>query len=110
MAYMRAAALADLWEGEMMGVRVGGVPVLLVHLDDGLHAFVDRCAHQAVPLSDGTLTGEVLVCAAHGWSYDARTGCGLNPAQARLQSIPVQIVGGEILVDVAAPRSVGGAP
>lgn len=111
MAFLRAAALADLWEGEMIGVRVAGVPVLLVRLDDGLHAYVDRCAHQAVPLSEGVLDGGVIVCGAHGWSYDARTGRGVNPARARLSAIPVRAEGADILVDVgAAAARAGGAP
>lgn len=113
MPWVRAVADDEVWAGELRGVRVAGVPVLLVRLDEGLFAFVDRCAHQAVPLSEGTLDGAVITCRAHGWSYDARSGHGVNPACARLRAIPVRVEGGDIFVDLAglagdARRAEGG--
>ena len=38
-----AAALDELWIGEMKGVVLDGTPVLLVRLDDGVRAYADRC-------------------------------------------------------------------
>lgn len=99
MPFVEAARADDLWEGEMKSVLVGGLPVLLVAIEGGIYAYLDRCAHMRVPLSDGRLCGRTLVCAAHGWSYDACGGRGLNPAGVALQSLPVRREGDRILVD-----------
>ena len=69
----------DLWIGEMAGVKVDGHPVLLVNVEGTVCAYEDRCRHRAQPLSQGRLTGNRLVCAAHAWEYDAATGRGINP-------------------------------
>jgi len=108
MSFRRAARRSELWVGEMKGVVVDGVPVLLVSLDDGLRAYEDRCAHKGVALSAGRLAGPRLVCAAHEWEYDVATGSGLNPIRACLRAFPVALEGDDILVDVgeAAARAV----
>jgi toluene monooxygenase system ferredoxin subunit len=102
MSFRRAASRAELWVGEMKGVVVDGVPVLLVSLEDGLRAYEDRCAHKGVALSAGRLTGARLVCAAHEWEYDVASGSGLNPTRACLRAFPVALEGDDILVDVGA--------
>jgi nitrite reductase/ring-hydroxylating ferredoxin subunit len=86
----------------MVGVVVGGVPVVLLRIDAAVYAYEDRCAHQGMKLSAGRLDGAVLTCAAHHWTYDALSGCGLNPVAVRLRRFPVHIDGDAILVDTAA--------
>lgn len=87
---------AELWEGELRAI--GGV--VLVRTGGAVHAYRDRCAHLGQPLSTGTLVDGVLTCAAHHWTYDACTGCGINPPGARLVRYPVVIADGVITVEV----------
>jgi toluene monooxygenase system ferredoxin subunit len=100
-SFCPAATVDDVWEGEMVRATVNGIPVLLVHTCGELSAFLDRCAHQGVALSEGRLDGGVIVCRAHGWRYDARSGQGINPSSACLKRYPVRIEGSAILVDVS---------
>jgi toluene monooxygenase system ferredoxin subunit len=106
MSFRRAAGRDELWIGEMKGVVVGGVPVLLVSLEDGVRAYEDACRHKGVRLSTGRLTSTRLVCAVHAWEYDAATGRGLNPERVCLRAFPVELAGDDILVDVDAPLAV----
>lgn len=70
----------QLWEGEMIGVRLAGADVLLVNLGpDGIHAYDNRCPHAGSRLSDGRLSAANLRCGAHLWEFDVRTGEGVNP-------------------------------
>ena len=101
MSFRRLGTRDTLWAGEMQSVEVDGRRVLLVDVDGHVSAFVDRCAHQGVPLSEGALAAGVLTCRVHEWQYDARTGVGLNPACARLERLRVELRGEEIWVDVA---------
>ncbi len=100
MTFRKAATVNDVWQGEMVGVRVCGQAVLLVHAGEGICAYRDRCAHKGLPLSQGRLRGAVIACAAHGWEYDARTGRGINPASVQLARLEVKIEGDDVLIDL----------
>ncbi|MGH8517473.1 MAG: Rieske 2Fe-2S domain-containing protein [Panacagrimonas sp.] len=103
MAMVRACSLDDLWEGEMREVSIGGRRVLLVHADGGhLAAFSALCPHQAFPLVNGSLEGNVLTCSAHLWQFDATTGLGVNPKGCALRRYAVMQDNGEVFVDLAA--------
>ena len=105
MAFVRVAAVDDLWSGEMRGYLVQGQKVLLVRIEDSFYAYEDRCAHLGIPLSKGALAGRVLTCSAHCWEYDVCTGAGVNPSSARLTPVPIKVEGDEISVDVGEARS-----
>lgn len=107
MALTRMCPLEQLWIGEMRGCVVGGRRVLLVRVDDGVHAYEDRCAHLGLPLSNGTLANGVITCSAHGFQYDARSGLGINPKNLRLTPLPVRVDDGQIWVEDGTK---GGAP
>jgi len=94
----------ELWDGEMQGREVSGKKVLLVKLDGRVCAYEDRCAHLGVALSEGELVGDVIVCSAHHYRYDARTGRGVNPKSVQLKSLSVALEGGMIAVELEADR------
>jgi toluene monooxygenase system ferredoxin subunit len=99
-AWLYAGTLDDIWEGEMRGVNLGAVDVLLCNVDGEVFAYEDRCPHLVNPLSQGVLRDHVLTCAAHEWMFDARTGHGVNPASACLHRYPVRLDGDRIFVGV----------
>jgi toluene monooxygenase system ferredoxin subunit len=96
-----------LWIGDMLAKVVDGQPIVLVRLDDAVHAYADRCVHMGVPLSQGRLDGTVLTCSAHHYRYDVRTGLGVNPREVCLTAFPVRLEEGRVLVDVTAPSGGG---
>lgn len=100
MTFQRALAEDDLWIGETRGIELGGVKLLLVNVEGCVTAFEDRCQHQGWPLSRGRLEDGTLICALHGWRYDARTGAGVNPRGCALRSFAVRVASGAIEVDV----------
>ena len=102
-----AGTLDDLWEGEVRGVNLGGVDVVLCNVDGELFAYEDRCPHLANPLSHGVLHQNTLRCAAHEWEFDARTGQGVNPQAARLKPFPVRLDDDRIFIAIP-PESARG--
>jgi nitrite reductase/ring-hydroxylating ferredoxin subunit len=102
-----AGTLDDLWEGEVRGVNLGGVDVVLCNVDGELFAYEDRCPHLANPLSHGVLNHNTLRCAAHEWEFDARTGQGVNPQAARLKPFPVRVDDDRIFIQIP-PESARG--
>lgn len=101
MVLREVAGEPDLWPGEMGSYLVDGERILIARTDDGLHAYVDRCPHLGLPLGTGKLLGHVLTCAAHGYSFDIRTGEGVNPRRACLKRVAVRLADGSIYVDTA---------
>jgi toluene monooxygenase system ferredoxin subunit len=95
-----AATLAELRIAGLLQRELAGKKVLLVLAEGAVSAYEDRCAHLGLPLSGGRLEGRSLICPAHEWEYDARTGRGLNPSSVCLKSFPVTIDREEILVEL----------
>jgi nitrite reductase/ring-hydroxylating ferredoxin subunit len=53
---------------------VDGVPVAIWRVGDAFYAMEDVCPHAGRPLHDAELDGCIVVCPAHGWDFDVRTG------------------------------------
>lgn len=100
MPYLKVAQIDELPSGEMRGVVVDGVKVLVVNLDGEVFAYQDRCLHMGVPLSQGWFEGASLVCFLHGWEYDARTGETIRPPGSCLERFAVRVEDGAVWVSV----------
>ena len=100
--WVRVAAVADLAEGSMLAVDVNGQNLAIYHLDGGeICATSNVCTHAFAMLTDGWLEGNVIECPLHAGQFDVRTGKGLcPPIEEDLQTFPVKVEGGEILVDL----------
>ncbi|HEY9763698.1 MAG TPA: aromatic ring-hydroxylating dioxygenase subunit alpha [Trichocoleus sp.] len=53
-----------------------------------VHALEDRCPHRQVKLSEGQVDGDNLVCAYHGWSFNAQGNCADVPYLEANQKLP----------------------
>jgi len=97
--------------------RLGGgdwpVRGFVVRAGTAVHAYLNRCAHLALPLNllpDRFLThdGSLILCTAHGALFEKGTGyCVAGPCIGQsLQRVPVQVEAGCVMladeVDVAA--------
>jgi toluene monooxygenase system ferredoxin subunit len=99
MAFLPAAKSSELWQGELHPLELGERKLFLARLPDGVRAYENRCPHQGVALSEGSLNGCQLTCCAHQWEFDLETGRGLNPECARLTAFSVKEENGMIYVD-----------
>ena len=96
----RVIEAEEMWNGDVVAAVAGGTRLVLVKVDGVVHAYADRCAHLGQPLSQGSLVGGVLTCAAHHWQYDATTGKGINPATACIARFPLTVEDGHIFVEL----------
>ena len=77
------AAFAQELRHELLPRTLLGKRIVLYRTAEGQPvALADRCAHRAFPLSRGTLEGDTLVCAYHGFRYDAQGNCIEVPSAA----------------------------
>lgn len=64
------------------------------------YAIDDTCTHADVPLSEGDIGQGCVECWAHSAEFDLATGEGTLPAPKPVRTYPLQLVDGDVLVDV----------
>ena len=108
-AACRSAELAD---GAMRGVEIGGRKVLLARVAGRCHAVGGTCPHAGAPLAEGVLRGGTVICPWHKAAFDVTTGARLEPpALDRLPAFTVREADGQVLVTLDdAPDRVDPAP
>ena len=81
--YWHPVALSEDVDEGPLAVRLLDERVVVYRLGSGEdRAFHDLCIHRGTPISLGRVEGETIVCAYHGWTYDAGGKC------IRIPSIP----------------------
>jgi len=99
--WIKVAAEGDCPIGLLKGVMADGTPIVLANIEGTVCALRDQCSHEDLPLSDGELEGNEIVCLYHGARFDACSGARKTlPAIRPVDAFPVEIRDGEIFVDV----------
>ena len=70
----------ELPEGQPHAVKLLDEDIVLWRVGDRVHAWRDLCVHRGTRLSLGSVQGETLVCAYHGWTYNGEGRCVRFPA------------------------------
>jgi phenylpropionate dioxygenase-like ring-hydroxylating dioxygenase large terminal subunit len=70
----------ELPEGQPRAVRLLDEDIVLWRVGERIHAWRDLCIHRGTRLSLGSVQGETLVCAYHGWTYNQEGRCVRFPA------------------------------
>ena len=101
---LRLLRTSELWEGELVAVEAPSCRVLLTRVGNDVKAYLDRCPHQGVRLSEGSLSGSIVTCRAHHFEFDLGTGRCLNPRELSLEALPIAIEDDFIVLE---PRAEG---
>ena len=96
-----AAGLDQCPPGNLLGVEVAGMRIMLANVDGTIYALENRCSHQDLPLSDGYLEDGQVECAHHGARFDACTGGATAlPGIKPVATFSVDIRDGDIYVQI----------
>lgn len=110
--YWYPALFADeLGEGEVRGVTIAGVPILLRRAAGKVHALRDQCLHRGVTMSvrPRCFSDDTISCWYHGFTYDLETGVVTSiigapddplVGNARMQVFPTRELAGIVFVFV----------
>ncbi|MCS5710894.1 Rieske 2Fe-2S domain-containing protein [Candidatus Berkiella aquae] len=80
---------------------INGHPIALFNLNGEYYAIEDSCPHQGLPLSDGPVLGNEIICPYHGARFCIKTGeVTAPPAYEDLPTFEVRIIEGMIQVKV----------
>lgn len=87
----------------LRGARVIKTPLGCVGLfrtgPQEVFAADDRCPHKGGPLSEGIVHGQSVTCPLHNWVFDLNTGEAQGADEGRIETYPLRIEDGRILID-----------
>jgi len=91
--------VAQAKENALYRVTAGGVPVLLVKLNESYAAIAATCSHAGGPLDEGTLANGIVQCPWHGSRFRLRDGKAVTgPATISQPRYDVRVRDGQIEV------------
>ena len=97
--WVTVAQLADIGEGEVLGVEIGDNSIALYNIDNEIFATDNICTHAFALLSDGWLDGDCIECPLHAGRFEVRTGKALGPpVDENIKVYPVRVVGNDVQV------------
>ena len=103
--FVEAVPLDDLPPGRGTVVTIGNKDVALFNVEGTVCAMENACLHQGQSLGASPLDGCVVTCRAHGWRYNVTTGNTLHVPGYGVQTYPVKIVDGAIMIALARPSA-----
>jgi nitrite reductase (NADH) small subunit len=101
MALVKVGRVSQLPPGSVMQADVGENSYAVCNVGGELHALDGFCPHAGGPLGHGALHGYTLVCPWHAWEFDCRTGANDFDPDVVVPTFPVNVDGGDILLDVS---------
>jgi naphthalene 1,2-dioxygenase system ferredoxin subunit len=75
--WIDAAALADVPQGDVIGVLVAGKDIALYEVEGQVFATDNICTHGHARMSDGFLEGHEIECPLHQGKFDVCSGKAL---------------------------------
>ena len=98
---------SEFESGVAKKVKVDGVAVAVVRIDDEIFAIADKCSHADVSLSDGVVWCETkqLECIKHGSAFSLVTGVpNTLPATQPVPVYEASVVNGEVMISVGEAK------
>ncbi len=95
--------IASIDDIPLRGARIVKTPVGCIALfrtgEAEIYAASDSCPHKGGPLSEGIVHGQSVTCPLHNWVFDLNTGEAQGADEGRIETYPVQIEAGRVLLD-----------
>jgi nitrite reductase (NADH) small subunit len=102
MTWLDIGALDDI---PLRGARIvktaAGCVAIFRTAEAEVFATADRCPHKGGPLSEGIVHGRKVTCPLHNWVFSLETGAALGADEGQIETYPVRVEAGRILLDVS---------
>ncbi len=82
-------------------VRADGVEIGLFRLSSGqVLAVENRCPHQEGPLTEGIVSGEIVICPLHSWKIGLKDGKVLPPDSGCVKTYSVKVRNEKVWIEL----------
>lgn len=102
--FKKACLISDVTVTHAKNVTLDGVEIALFQSADGFVARSGVCKHNAFKLELCEISGDVVRCPLHGWTYKISTGKGVKPSWTCLDRFDLEVRGNEIWVRTEASK------
>jgi nitrite reductase/ring-hydroxylating ferredoxin subunit len=97
--YVKICSENELLQGKAKVVEIEGNEVIVIKLNDKIHALENTCSHDGGSLGEGTVTDGHIECPRHGGWFDIETGEATRmPAIAPIRTFEVKIKEGDVFI------------
>src|ERR1700685_1293590 len=100
MPLLKVSPVSELPPGAVKEVEAGETTYAVCNVGGELHCLDGVCPHAGGPLGQGTLNGNYLVCPWHDFEFDCRSGLNDSDGDMQVQTYPVVVQDGHILIEV----------
>jgi nitrite reductase (NADH) small subunit len=98
--FTKVADVSEVAPGQGKVVEAQGKTLAVFNCDGTFYAIDNTCLHRGGPLGEGDLSGTIVSCPWHGWTYDVTTGANAMNAALKVASYPVKVEGTSVLVEL----------
>lgn len=98
--WIRALQTEAIPEGTVTKVKVNGRTLIFIKTAGSVYALLNECPHLGCAMHRGKLSGYLLTCPCHSWTFDIRSGEFTAAPEIKIPTFPIREEQGEILVDV----------
>ena len=99
MRKVKIATWSEVADRTPVGALVGDVDLVIVRFDDNHSVLYGRCLHRGALMSDGSVSGDNLICGLHGWDYLFHTGVSSYNNAEQLAKFSSWLEGDDLCVD-----------
>jgi nitrite reductase/ring-hydroxylating ferredoxin subunit len=107
MGWHPVAKVGELRPGDVIGVEVEGVAMVIGLDGDRYFAMQRQCVHRGGDLADGIISRGHVICANHGWRFSTATGRHSEASDVCLVTYAIRVNGEALEVD-PVPRTLRG--
>ncbi len=100
--FVFATKLESLDEGEGTTIALGGHEYALFLENGTVHAIDSACPHEGANLADGDFANGVVTCPWHSWTFEACSGCSLDPVDNDVAAYDTLVENGNVFLKVPA--------
>jgi nitrite reductase/ring-hydroxylating ferredoxin subunit len=102
--FKKACLRADVKADHAKNVTLDGVEITIFQTPTGYVARSGVCKHNAFKLELCEISGDVVRCPLHGWTYRISNGKGIKPSWTTLDHFDLEVRGEEIWVKTEASK------
>jgi nitrite reductase/ring-hydroxylating ferredoxin subunit len=96
--FVEVVPLDQLPPGKGSIFTVGDKSVAVFNVAGTIYAMDDTCPHAGGSLGMGRLDGSIVTCPKHGMKFDVTNGCFAGTPDSGVESYPVKVMDGTIMV------------
>lgn len=97
--WTKVAPTSDISANCLTTLQVGDAEVIVYLTEGNYYVYPNRCTHQDVPLSDGFLVNDAIICRLHGAKFDLKSGdCLRAPARGNLRGYQASVRDGYLFI------------